>query len=218
MHARRAHAAVIAILVILLSGIAFLVEAYHIAATEPGVAGYQSVLAQLVAAVTGRGVLYYVSITAILSVLTLSANTAFAAFPRLCRQMAQDGFLPRFFASRGRPVVFSQGIFVLTGLSALLLVVFGGITDRLIPLFAIGAFLAFTLSQAGMVSHWLRVGGPHQARNVMINGLGALATGITLVVVLVATFAEGAWVMVLLIPLLLASFMSVKGTTDRSRS
>lgn len=193
----------------------YLVGAYHIAATEPGVAGYQSVLAQLVAAVAGRGLLYYLSIGAILSVLALSANTGFADFPRLCRQMAHDGYLPKWFASRGRRLVYSNGIFVLTGLSAFLLVVFGGITDRLIPLFVIGAFLAFTLSQAGMVGHWLRVGGPHQARNVVINGLGASATGVTLVVVLVARISEGSLVTALVIPLLLAALVAVKGRTSR---
>jgi amino acid transporter len=211
LHARRTLVTIVAILVFLLAGIAYLVAAYHIAATEPGVAGYQSVLSQLVAAVTGRGVVYYVSIGAILSVLALSANTGFADFPRLCRLIAQDGFLPRFFASRGRRLVYSQGILVLTGLSALLLIVFDGVTDRLIPLFAIGAFAAFTLSQAGMVGHWLRVGGPRQLHNVIINGLGASATGITLAVVLVAKFADGAWVMVVLVPLLLTAFVAVKG-------
>jgi amino acid transporter len=211
VHARRTLAAIVTILVILLAGIAYLAGAYHIAATEPGVAGYQSVLSQLVAAVAGRGVLYYVSIGSILSVLALSANTGFADFPRLCRLIARDGFLPRFFASRGRRLVYSHGVSVLTGLSGLLLIIFGGITDRLIPLFAIGAFLAFTLSQAGMVSHWLRVRGPYWVRNVMINGLGASATGITLAVILVAKFAEGAWVMVLLIPLLLTTFIAVRG-------
>ena len=209
-HARRTLVLIVGILVVMLAGISYLVGAYHIAATEPGVAGYQSLLSQLVAAVAGRGVFYYVSISAILAVLALSANTGFADFPRLCRLLAQDGFLPRFFASRGRRLVYSQGVFVLTGLSALLLLVFDGITDRLIPLFAIGAFLAFTLSQAGMVGHWGRVGGPHRGRNIAINGLGASATGITLAVVLVAKFAEGAWVMVLLIPLLLITFVAVQ--------
>lgn len=98
----------------------------------------------------------------------------------------------------------------MTALSAILLIIFGGITDRLIPLFAIGAFLAFTLSQAGMVAHWRRVGGRNRARNMIVNGVGALATGVTLVVVLVAKFAEGAWVMLLLIPALLIVFGAVR--------
>jgi hypothetical protein len=96
--------------------------------------------------------------------------------------------------------VYSQGILVLTVLAGLLLILFGGVTDRLIPLFAVGAFLAFTLSQAGMVGHWRRVGGPGSTRSILVNGLGAVATGITVLVVLVAKFVQGAWVTMLLIP------------------
>ena len=209
-NARRTLTAIIAILVVLLAGIAYLARAYHIGATEPGVEGYQSVLSQLVAAVAGQGVFYYVCIAAILSVLALSANTGFADFPRLCKLIAENGFLPRTFASRGRRLVYSQGIYVLAFLSAILLVIFGGVTDRLIPLFAIGAFLAFTLSQAGMVAHWMRAGGPHRHASIAINAIGAAATGTTLVVILVAKFAEGAWVMTLLIPMLLAVFGGVR--------
>ena len=209
-NAKRTLSAIIGILVVLLAGIAYLARAYHVGATEPGVAGYQSVLSQLVAAVVGTGLFYYVCIGSILMVLALSANTGFADFPRLCRLIAQDGFLPRIFASRGRRLVYSLGIYVLTGLSAFLLVIFGGITDRLIPLFAVGAFLAFTLSQAGMVGHWRTAGGSGRAPAMLINGLGAIATGVTLCVVLVAKFAEGAWVMTLLIPGLLAVFVMVR--------
>ncbi len=209
-NARRTLTLIIGILILLLAGIAYLARVYHIGATEPGAAGYQSILSQLVAAIVGAGVFYYICIGAILSVLALSANTGFADFPRLCRVIAQNGFLPHIFASRGRRLVYSQGIYVLTALSAILLIIFGGITDRLIPLFAIGAFLAFTLSQAGMVAHWRRVGGRNRARNMIVNGVGALATGVTLVVVLVAKFAEGAWVMLLLIPALLIVFGAVR--------
>jgi amino acid transporter len=209
-HAQKTLSAIIGILVLLLAGIAFLAHAYHIGATEPGTAGYQSVLSQMVAAVVGRGPFYYVNMAAILAVLALSANTGFADFPRLCRLIAQDGYLPRVFASRGRRLVYSQGIYALAGLSAFLLIIFGGITDRLIPLFAIGAFLAFTLSQAGMVAHWLRAAGRGRALSLAVNTLGAMATGITLIVVLVAKFAEGAWVMTLLIPLLLTVFSGVR--------
>jgi len=145
--------AIIAILIVLLAGIAYLVRAYHIGATPPGQPGYESVLSQLTAAVTGKGAFYYVTIGSILLVLAFSANTAFADFPRLCRAVAQDGYLPYSFASRGRRLVYSQGIYVLTFLTALLLIIFGGITDRLIPLYAVGAFLAVTLSQAGIVAH-----------------------------------------------------------------
>ena len=106
--------------------------------------------------------------------------------------------------------MYSQGIYALTALSAVLLIVFGGVTDRLIPLFAIGAFLAFTLSQAGMVQHWRRTGGPHARASMVVNGLGAAATGATLVIVLVAKFAEGAWVIALLVPCLLVLFGGVR--------
>jgi amino acid transporter len=198
--ARRTLTIIIALLIALLAGIAYLVRAYGIQATDPGLPGYQSVLSMLLAAVTGRGVFYYVSIGSILVVLALSANTAFADFPRLCRSIAQNNCLPHSFATRGRRLVYSQGILVLAGLSALLLILFGGVTDRLIPLFAIGAFLAFTLSQAGMVGHWRRVGGAGATRSIIVNGLGAVATGITVLVVLVAKFVQGAWVTMLLIP------------------
>jgi amino acid transporter len=205
-HAQRTLTAIIGILVVLLAGIAYLAQVYRVGATEPGVAGYQSVLSQLVAAVAGTGPFYYVCIGSILAVLALSANTGFADFPRLCRLLAEDGFLPRIFASRGRRLVYSLGIYVLTALSSLLLIIFGGVTDRLIPLFAVGAFLAFTLSQAGMVGHWRQTGGSGRTPAMLINGVGAFATGVTLLVVLVAKFVEGAWVMTLLIPTLLAVF------------
>jgi DNA-binding transcriptional regulator YiaG len=151
-------------------------------------------------------------------VLVFSANTSFADFPRLCRVIAGNGYLPRSFGSRGRRLVFSQGILVLAVISGVLMVVFGGVTDRLIPLFAIGAFLAFTLSQAGMVVHWKRTAqrAPHghALHSMLVNGVGAIATGITVFVVLAAKFTEGAWITVLLIPLLLAAMISVRRHYD----
>ena len=222
-HAQRTLTAIIGLLAVMLAGIAYLCHVYTIGATEPGQAGYQSILSQLVAAVVGRGVFYYITIGSVLSVLALSANTGFADFPRLCRVIASDGFLPSGFAHRGRRLVYSQGIIVLAVLSAGLLIAFGGITDHLIPLFAIGAFLAFTLSQAGMVVHWWRLGGAHAKKSMAINAAGAVSTGVTLVVVLVSKFLEGAWVMILLIPGLLLLFYSVRsslpegGTRGRHR-
>ncbi len=210
-HARRTLTAIIALLALLLAGIAYLCHAYGIAATEPGRPGYESVLSQLVAAVVGRGVAYYVTIGSVLVVLALSANTGFADFPRLCRVVAQDGYLPSGFAHRGRRLVYSQGIVLLAVLAGLLLVAFRGITDNLIPLFAVGAFLAFTLSQAGMVVHWRRTGGEHAGKSIAINATGAACTAVTLAVVLVSKFAEGAWVMLLLIPGLLLLFNGVQG-------
>ncbi len=208
--ARRTLTAIIGILILMLAGIAWLARVYHIGATDPGAPGYQSVLSQLIAAVAGKGIFYYVSIGSILAVLALSANTAFADFPRLCQIVSEDGYLPHAFSMRGRRLVFSYGIYVLAFLAAVLMVIFGGVTDRLIPLFAVGAFLAFTLSQAGMVAHWRRVGGPGAARGMLINGLGATATAITVGVVLTAKFAEGAWITVLLIPSLLILMFTIR--------
>jgi amino acid transporter len=207
--AQRTLTAIIAILVFLLGGIAYLTRAYAIGATEPGKEGYQSVLSMLTGAVFGRGVFYFATMSAVVAVLALSANTSFADFPRLCRVLAGDRYLPGIFAVRGRRLVFSHGIILLSVLSGALLLAFGGITDRLIPLFAIGALLAFTLSQAGMVVHWIKTRGPGAARSLVINALGALATGVTVVIVAVAKFGEGAWLTVLVIPLLMLFFRSV---------
>ncbi len=199
--ARATLTAIIAILIVLLGGIAALVRYYGIMATDPGRAEYQSVLSMLTAAVTGKGIFYDLTMFSVLLVLCLSANTSFADFPRLCRVVARDDYLPHSLTARGRRLVYSEGIWALAILAGLLLILFGGVTDRLIPLFAVGAFLAFTLSQAGMVGHWLRTkSGPAAWHSIVVNGVGALATGITVLVVVVAKFAEGAWVVVLLLP------------------
>jgi len=214
-NAQRTLSVIIGLLIVLLAGIAYLVRAYGIAATDPGKSGYQSVLSMLVAAVAGRGWFYYVTIGSILVILSLSANTAFADFPRLCRAVAQNNFLPHAFGYRGRRLVYTEGIVVLAILSGILLILFRGVTDRLIPLFAIGAFLAFTLSQAGMVAHWKRLGGRGAIHSIIVNGLGAVATGITLVIVLVAKFTSGAWVSALLIAGLMSLMLWVRHHYDQ---
>ena len=214
-NAQRALSVIIGLLIILLAGIAYLVRAYGIQATEPGQSGYQSVLSMLVAAVIGRGWFYYFAIGSVLVILSLSANTAFADFPRLCKAVAQNGFLPHAFGYRGRRLVYTQGIVVLAVLSGILLMMFGGVTDNLIPLFAIGAFLAFTLSQAGMVGHWARTRGRGARQSMVVNGFGALATGATLGVVLVAKFKAGAWVSVLLIVGMMAAMLWVRRHYDQ---
>jgi len=206
---------IIAILMAMLLGIAYLVPAYGIAATDPGLPGYDSVLSQLLAAVAGRGAFYWISIGSILVVLSLSANTAFADFPRLGRAIAQNGYLPHSLTALGRRLVFAKGVYALAILAGFLLIIFRGVTDRLIPLYAVGAFLAFTLSQAGMVVHWKRNGGPGATRSMLLNGLGALATGVTVVVVLVAKFTDGAWITVLLIPALIFMMRLIKKHYDR---
>jgi len=214
---RNAHhtlTAIVLILAGLLAGIAYLLKAYGIGAMDQAKPGYQSAISQIVGAVVGRGVFYYITIAAALSVLALSANTSFAGFPRLCRQIAEDGFLPKAFGSIGRRLVHTFGIMILAVVSGLLLIAFGGITDRLIPLFAVGAFGAFTLSQAGMVAHWRRVGGPRSRVSILVNGVGALATGLALIVIMVAKVVEGAWIILLLIPLLMILFYYVKRHYD----
>ena len=199
---------IIVLLATLLAGIALLCRAYGIGATNPDGPGYESVLSMLTRAVMGHGWFYYVTIGSVLLVLALSANTAFADFPRLTRAIALDDYMPHVFLLRGRRLLYSWGIYVLVALTALLLIVFGGVTDRLIPLFAIGAFLAFTLSQAGMVMHWKRKGGA--PLHMFVNGLGAVATGITVMVVLVAKFVEGAWITALLVIAMIVLMRAVK--------
>jgi amino acid transporter len=202
--------AIIFLLAVMLAGISYLVKIYGIAATDPGAPGYQSILSMLTAAVFGKGWFYYLTIGSILVVLSLSANTAFADFPRLCKAIAQNNYLPHVFGYRGRRLVYTYGIVVLALLCGGVLVGFGGVTDRLIPLYAVGAFLAFTLSQAGMVMHWVRNRGPHWLKSAMVNGLGATVTGITTLVVLVAKFMDGAWITLLFIPLTILLFSLVR--------
>jgi amino acid transporter len=206
---------IIGILMLMLLGIAYLAPAYGIAATAPGEPGYESVLSQLLGAIAGKGAFYWVTIGSILVVLSLSANTAFADFPRLSRAIAQNGFLPHGLTLRGRRLVFSQGVYALAILAGVLLTIFDGVTDRLIPLYAVGAFLAFTLSQAGMVIHWKKAGGPGAVKSMFINGLGAVATAITVAVVLIAKFTEGAWITVILIPAMILMMRGVKVHYDR---
>ncbi len=212
--AQRTLAVIIASLVIMLAGIAYLARQYKIVATDPNGSNYQSVLSLLFHAVAGNGWFYDAAIFSVLLVLIFSANTAFADFPRVCRFIAEDRFLPISFASRGRRLVYTEGIWVLAILTCILLVAFGGITDRLIPLYAVGAFLAFTLSQAGMVAHWRREGVARARHSMFINGLGALATGATVIVVIVAKFTEGAWITVVTIPAILALMYGVRHHYD----
>jgi len=217
----KAHGTLTAIVVslgVLLGAIAYLAHAFGIGAMDQTKPAYQSVLSQLAAALVGRGIFYYVAICSLLAVLTLSANTSFVGFPRLCQLIARDRFLPVAFAAVGRRLVFSVGILFLTLTSGLLLVAFRGITDRLIPLFAVGAFLAFTLSQAGMVMHWWRgkgTDGKPARRHLFVNGLGAAVTAVALAVIVAAKFLEGAWITLLAIPSLILLFKVVRGYYER---
>ena len=210
-NAQYALTVIIGILIVLLYGTAWLTKHYQIMAMDPDAAGYQSLLSLLVTAVFGRGWFYFLTMGSVLLALALSANTAFADFPRLTRAIAMHDYLPHVFILRGRRLLFSHGIYALTGLTAVILILFKGVTDRLIPLYAIGAFLAFTLSQAGMVMHWKKQGKEKgRAWHMLVNGTGAVATGLTTLVVLASKFKSGAWVTALLIPTLILLMYSVK--------
>ena len=203
-----------AVLGLLLAGIATVAHFYRLGAMDQTKPDYRSVLAQLADAVAGHGVIYYVAMGSVLAVLCLSANTSFVGFPRLCRIVAADGFLPRAFAVADRRLVFSVGIGVLTVTAGALLILFDGITDRLIPLFAVGAFLTFSMSQIGMVVHWRKQDGSNASR-LAINGLGALTTVAALVVILSAKFVEGAWITVLAIPSIVWLLLTIRRYYDR---
>ena len=202
---------IIFILIILLFGLSYVARAYGVTAMDPDATNYQSVLSIEVAAVFGRGWFYFLTMGGVLAALSFSANTAFADFPRMARAIAGKDYLPHVFLLKGRRLLFSHGIYALTGFTALILILFNGVTDRLIPLYAIGAFLAFTLSQSGMVMHWHKTtDAPHRHVKMFVNGLGAVATGISLLIILVTKFMYGAWVTALLVPFLIVLMMMVK--------
>jgi amino acid transporter len=183
-------------------GITLLSQSYRVIPSET-----ETVVSQLARGVfDGRGFGYYAVQAATMLILVLAANTAYADFPRLSSIIARDRYLPRQFMNQGDRLAFSNGIIVLSVFAVLLLVAFGGDTHALIPLYMIGVFVSFTLSQAGMVIHWRRLRGPGWRSSALINGLGATVTGIVLLVVAVTKAHEGAWIIMLLIPVLVAFF------------
>jgi hypothetical protein len=170
-----------------------------------------TVVSQLAAVLVGNGSPYHYLVqisTALL--LVLAANTAFADFPRLSSILARSGYMPHQFAHRGDRLAFSYGIVVLAALSIVLLVAFGGQTDALIPLYAVGVFTAFTLSQAGMVIHHAKVRQKGWRVARAINGFGAILTGIVAIVVAATKFMYGAWIVLLIIPILIWLMLSIK--------
>ncbi|CAG0935277.1 Potassium transporter KimA [Thermoflexales bacterium] len=175
------------------------------------VAGPQeTILSALSRQVLGFGWPYLVVQIAMLLILAVAANTSFAGFPRLASILAQDGYLPHQFSRLGDRLVFSNGMIALAALTGLLIVAFNGDSHALIPLFAVGVFLAFTLSQAGMVVHWIKTRGRQWQAKVLINGLGTLTTTSTLLVVGISKFGEGAWIVALLIPLFMLMFQAIQ--------
>jgi hypothetical protein len=169
----------------------------------------ETVISQIGRTVFGAGPLWVALQIATALILILAANTSFADFPRLSSILARDRFLPRVFQFRGDRLAFTTGIVALAILSIVLLVVFNGSLDALIPLYAVGVFTSFTLSQAGMVVHWRRSHEPGWRRSAIINGVGAVATALVTLVIAVTKFAEGAWLVILLIPLLILGFWAI---------
>ena len=169
----------------------------------------ETVVSQIARALFGTGLFYYLVQISTTLILILAANTSFADFPRLSSLLSRDRYVPRQFATLGDRLVFSNGILILGGLAALLLIIFGGDTHALIPLYAVGVFLSFTLSQGGMIRHWLTKRGPGWRRRLVINGTGAVVTGVVTLVIAVTKFTHGAWMVVLLIPVLVMAFKAV---------
>jgi len=170
----------------------------------------ETVVSQIARRLFGTGALYYLIQASTAFILVLAANTSFADFPRLASLLARDRFVPRQFGSLGERLVFSNGILVLAGFAALLIVIFGGDTHALIPLYAVGVFISFTLSQSGMVRHWWRTQGSGWRHRLVINGVGAVTTGIVTLVIAVTKFTHGAWIVVIVIPILVASFVAMR--------
>ncbi len=195
------------LLITMFLGITFLSHQFGIVPDEHT---HETVISQLGRAAFGNGtILYYLFQAATMLILVLAANTSFAGFPRLSSILARDRYMPNQFALLGDRLVYSNGILLLALASSALLVIFGGETTRLIPLYAVGVFLSFTLSQSGMVVHWWRLRGTHWVIKALINGLGAVATAVVLIVFIVTKFVYGAWIVVLWIPIFISFFLAV---------
>jgi amino acid transporter len=181
--------------------------AHHL---EPYPSQKVTVFAEMGKQVFGDNFVFWFLQLATAGILTLAANTAYADFPRLSSIIARDGYLPRQLANRGDRLVFSNGVLVLAGLAMVLIVAFGGKTNALIPLYAVGVFLSFTLSQAGMVRHHQKEREPHWRRGVVINGVGSVATAIVTIIIASTKFTEGAWIPIVVIPVIVLVFRSIK--------
>jgi amino acid transporter len=201
-----------------LLGIMFMGTSYLAIQVGAHPAGFQgggeSVLSQVGRTVFGPGLMYYVLQFATMGILILAANTSFADFPRLSSILARDGFFPRQFALRGERLAFNSGIVALSLISIALCVAFGGSTDRLIGLYAIGVFTSFTLSQSGMVKHWFVVRGSGWRRSALINGIGAVVTGIVVLVIAVSKFDQGVWMIIIVVPILVILMLFIKHEYD----
>jgi amino acid transporter len=198
-----------AILIVLFLGITYLAYDFGIRPME-----HETVVSQLARRVFGSGALYYEVQAVTMLILLLAANTSYADFPRLASLLANDHFVARQFANQGDRGVFSNGIIILSALAMALLIVFGGDTNALIPLYAVGVFVSFTLSQSGMVVHWLRLRLPGWRWRAWVNGIGAATTALVMVTIAATKFVHGAWIVVILIPALVAVFLGVHSHYD----
>jgi amino acid transporter len=196
----------------LLVGVTALARIIHVA---PYTDGSDTVLSQIARAVYGGGFFYFALQIATMAILFLGANTSYAGFPRLSSVLARDGLMPRQFMNRGDRLVFSNGIIGLTIASILVVIIFGGKTHSMIPLYAVGVFLSFTLSQGGMVVHWFKLRAKGWQRKAAMNGLGATLTGVVAVVITVTKFVHGAYIVVIAVVALIAAFYTVRRHYDR---
>lgn len=194
------------LLAVMFVGISFLVT--HIGLI-PSPDGHQTVLSDLTKAIVGESWYYYVVQFTTAAILTVAANTCFAGFPWLLNIMARDRYVPSWFGFRGDRLVFSTGMIALAALSVVLLLAFQGSVDKLLPLYAIGVFTAFTLSQSGMVVHWLKGKEKSRRQKAAINGFGALTTAIVTLVIGITKFSEGAWIVIVVVPILVALLLAV---------
>jgi hypothetical protein len=183
---------------------------------QPTVSEHETLLSIMGRGVFGDGsLMYHLLQFSTFAILILAANTAYSGFPLLSSLIARDGFLPRQLANRGDRLVFSNGIIALAGAAALLVIAFGGETTALIPLYAVGVFTGFTLSQTGMVRRHLRLREPRWRLSAVINALGAAATGLVLAVVVISKFTIGAWIPAVVIPMIVLVFMGIRRHYDR---
>lgn len=191
-------------------GISALARLFGVRVTHEAIDTYGTVLSQIGRSAFNGGVGFYLLQIATAAILVLAANTAYQDFPRLSAILAEHRLMPRQFRNRGDRLVFSNGVLTVTGLASVLVVIFGGQVTRLIQLYVVGVFTSFTLSQAGMVRHWLRVREPGWQRSIVVNSVGAVTTGVVLIVVAAVKFTHGAWIVIIAVPLIVALMLAIR--------
>ena len=216
-NARTTLTVMVSILIVLFAGISFLAHQYGSVPMDANNPGYQTVVSQIAKDVFGgTNAAYYYIQFATMAILVLAANTAYSDFPRLAYFLARDSYMPRQYTYRGDRLAYSTGILTLGILSAILIVIFKGETEKLIPLYAFGVFLSFTLSQTGMVQRWRRLKEEGWQHGMLINGFGAVCTFIVTIVVAVTKFTHGAWIVIVLIPVLVLCFKAIHRHYERA--